>query len=77
LDNPNDSEDDWVADNESDMEVDTSSEISETLEVQKVSGPPNIPRLIRPIQHSMKKVQKALVRVNIMETRRNKGIKNK
>jgi len=32
LDNPNDSEDDWEADDESDMELDNGSEDSETLE---------------------------------------------
>jgi len=77
LDNPNDSEDDWEADNESDMELDNCSVVSETLEVRNVSAAPNVPGLIRPIQQSKKKVEKALLTVNIMETRRNKGIKKK
>jgi hypothetical protein len=77
LDNPNDSEDDWEADNESDMELDNCSEVSETLEVRNVSAAPNVPGLIRPIRQSKKKVEKALLTVNIMETRRNKGIKKK
>jgi hypothetical protein len=42
-----------------------------------VSAAPNVPGLIRPIRQSKKKVEKALVTVNIMETRRNKGIKKK
>jgi len=75
LDNPNDSEDDWEADNESDMELDNCSEVSETLEVRNVSAAPNVPGLIRPIRQSKKTVEKALVTVNIMEMRRNKGIK--
>jgi hypothetical protein len=77
LDNPNDSEDDCEADNESDMELDNSSEVSKTLEVQNVSAAPNVPGLIRPIPQSKKKVEKALVTVNTMETRRSKGIKNR
>jgi len=77
LDNANDSEDDWEADNESDMELDNCSEVSETLEVRNVSAAPNVPGLIRPIRQSKKKVEKALLTVNIMEMRRNKGIKKK
>jgi hypothetical protein len=77
LDNPNDSEDDWEADNESDTELDNGSEVSETLQVRNVSAAPNVPGLIRPTRKSKKKVEKALVTVNIMETRRNKGIKKK
>jgi len=77
LDNPNDSEHDWEADNESDMELDNGSEVSETLEERNVSAAPNVPGLIRPIRQSKKKVEQALVKVNIMETRRNKGIKKK
>jgi len=77
LDNPNDREDDWEADNESDMELDNGSEISETLDVRNVSAAPNVPWLIRHIQQSQKKAEKTFVRVNIMETRRNKDIKKK
>jgi len=77
LDNPNNSKDDWEADNESDTELDNGSEVSQTLEVWNVSAAPNVPGLIRPIRQSKKKVEKAFVTVNIMETRRNKGIKRK
>jgi hypothetical protein len=77
LDNPNDSEDDWEEENESDRELDNSSEVSETLEVRNVSVAPNVPGLIRPIRQSKKKVENTLVTVNIMEIRRNKGIKKK
>jgi len=77
LDNPNDSEDDWEAQNESDMELDNSSEESETMELPNVSAAPNVPGLIQPIVPSMKKVEKALLTVNIMEMRRDKGIKKK
>jgi hypothetical protein len=77
LDNPNDSEDDWEADNEPDMELDNGSEESETPELRTVSVAPNVSELIRPILQSKKKVEKALLTVNIMETRRNKGIRKK
>jgi hypothetical protein len=77
LDNPNNSEDDWEADNKSDTELDNGSEVSETLAVRNVSADPNVPGLIRPVRQSKKKVEKAFVTVNIMETRRNKGIKKK
>jgi len=74
---PNDSEDDWEEDNKSDMDLENSSEVSQTLEVRNVSAAPNVPGLIRPIRQSKKKVEKALVTVNVMEMRRNKGIKKK
>jgi len=77
LDNPNNCEDDCKADNESDTELDKGSEVSDTLQVRNVSAAPNVPGLIRPIPQSKKKVEKASVTVNIMETRRNKGIKKK
>jgi hypothetical protein len=59
------------------MELDNGSEVSQTLEVRNVSAAPNVPGLIRPIQQSMKKVEKPLVTVNIMETQRNKENKKK
>ena len=49
LENPNDSEDDWEADNELDMELDNGSEDSETPEWRNVSAAPNVPGLIQPI----------------------------
>jgi len=52
LDNPNDSEDDWEADDESDMELHNGIEDSETLEQRDVSATPNVPGLIRPIRRS-------------------------
>jgi len=59
------------------MEPHNSIEYSETPEQQKVSAAPNVPGLIRPIRRSQKKVEQTMMTVNIMETRRNKGIKNK
>jgi hypothetical protein len=77
LDNPNDSEDNWEAENESDMELDNGREGSETLELQNVSATPNVPALIWPIQQSTQKVEKSLMMVNIMETRRNNATRKK
>jgi hypothetical protein len=74
---PNNSEDVWEVDNESDMELGNGMKVSETLEMRDVSAAPNIPELIRPIPQSKKKVEKVLLKVNLMETRRNKGIKEK
>jgi len=67
LDNPNMSEDNWEAHNESDMELDNGSENSETPEQRNVSVAPNVPGLIRRIRRSKRKVEKTLMMVNIME----------
>jgi len=77
LDNPNNSEDDWEADNESDMELDCGSEDSETLEHRNVSAATNVAGLILPIPRSKKNIDKALMTVNIMEMKKSKGIKKK
>ena len=77
LDDPNDSEDNWEADNESDMELDNSSENSESTEQCNVCAAPNVPGLIQRIRRSKKKTEMMLMTVNIMDTRRNKGIKKK
>jgi hypothetical protein len=52
LDNPNVSEDDCVADVESDMDQDNSINDPESPEQQDVSAAPNVPRLIRPTRKS-------------------------
>jgi hypothetical protein len=77
LDNPNESEDDWESDNESDMKLDNGSKDSETPEQQNVSAAPNVPGLIRPTRRIKKKVETPLITVNSVETRRNYGIKKK
>jgi len=58
LDNPNESEDDWEADNGSDMELDNGSEDSKTPEQRNVSAAPNVPQLIRSIGRTKKNVDK-------------------
>jgi len=74
FDNPNDSQDDWEADNQSHMELDNSREDSKTPGHLNVSAAPNIPRLIRPTWQSQQMVEYALMTVHIIETRLNKGI---
>ena len=77
VDNPNNSRDTWEADNESDNKLDNSSVDSDSPEQRNVGAAPNVPRLIQPVQRAKRKVQKASMTENIMETRRNKAIKKK
>jgi len=74
LDDPNYSEDDCEADNESDIELDNGGEDSDTPEERNVSAAPNVPRLIRPIRRSKMMAEEALMMVNTMETKRSTGI---
>jgi len=77
LDNPNDSEDDFAADDESDIGPNNGIEDPECPERQDVSTAPNVPRLVRPTWKSKRQAEKVLVTVNAVETRRNKGGKKK
>ena len=77
LDNPNDSEDECAADNESDIEQNTGIEDSECPEQQDVSAAPYVPGLVRPTWKSKRQAEKVLVTVNAVETRTNKGGKKK
>jgi len=77
LDNPNDSEDDCAADDESDIGPNNGIEDPECPEGQDVSAGPNVPRLVRPTRKSKRQAEKVLVTVNAVETRRNKGGKKK
>jgi len=52
LDNPNDSEDDCAADDESDIEHNDVFEDPECRQLQDVSAAPNVPGLVRPIRKS-------------------------
>jgi len=72
LDNPNDSEDDCAADDESDIGPNNSIEDPECPEQQDVSAAPNVPRLVRPKRESKRQAEKVLVTVNAVETWRNK-----
>ena len=77
LDNPNDTEDDCTADVESGIEQANAIEDSECPEQRDVSDAPNVPGLIRPTRKSKRQAEKVFVRVNEIETRRNKGVKKK
>jgi len=77
LDNPNESEDNCEADNESDVEQDNWVEDSECPEQQDVCAAPNVPGLIRPTGRSKKKTEKGLVTVNATKTRRIRGNRTK
>jgi len=73
LDNPNDSEEDCAADDESDIEPNTGIDDPECPEQQDVCAAPTVPRLDRPTRKSKRQAEKVLVTVNGVETWRNKG----
>ena len=77
LHNSNDSEDDWAADVESDIEHDNGIEDPECPEQGDVSATSNVHRLIRPTRKSNRQAELVLVTVNAMETRRRKGIRKR
>jgi len=77
LDNPNDSQEDCAAADESDIEHNNGIEDLECPEQQDVSAAPNVHGLVRPTQKSKRQAEKVLVTVNAVETRRNKGGKKK
>ena len=77
LDNPNDSEEDCAADDDSDIEHNNCIEDPECPEQQDVCAAPNVPGLVRPTRKSKRQAEKVLLTVNAVETRRNKGGKKK
>jgi len=77
LDNPNDSEEDCAADDQSDIVHNNGIEDPECPEQQDVSVVPNVPGLVRPTRKSKKQAEKVLATVNAVEMRRNKGAKKK
>jgi len=77
LDNPNDNEDDWAAEGESDIELSNAVEDPECPEQQDVSATPIVPRLVRPTWKQKTQAKKVFVIVNAIETRRNKGVQKK
>jgi len=72
LDNPNDSEDDCAADDESDIGPNNGIEDLECPEQQDVSATPNVPGLVLSTWKSKRQAEKVLVTVNAVETRRTK-----
>jgi hypothetical protein len=77
VDNPNDSEEDCAAADESNIEHNNGIEDPELPEQRDVSAAPNVSGLVRPTQKSKRQDEKVLVTVNAVETRRNKGGKKK
>jgi len=75
LDNPNDSDNDCAADNESYFEHNNGIEDPEYPEQQNVGAMPNVPGLVRPMHKSMRQAPNRLVTVNAIEMRRNIGVK--
>ena len=75
LDNPNDSSENWEANNESDIQLDNGIEDPNTPEQLDVSAAPNVPRLIRPTERSKKQAEKIFLTVNTITTTRNQGNK--
>jgi len=71
LDNPNDSEDDCAADDESNIGPNNGIEDPQFPEQQHVSAVPNVPGLVRPTWKSKRQAEQVLVTVNVIETRRN------
>jgi len=74
-DNPNDSKEDFSADIESDIDQHNTIEDVGCQEQRDVSAMANDPGLIRPTRKTKRKVEKVLMTVNAVKTRRNKGVK--
>jgi len=77
LDNPNDSEVDCAADNDSDMEHNNCIEDPECPEQQDVSAASNVPRLVQPTRKSKRQAENVFITVNAAEMWRKNGGKNK
>ena len=77
MDNPNGSEEDCAAGDESDIEHNNGIEDPECPEQQDVSTAPNVPGLVWPTRKSKRQCEKVLMKDNTAEIRRNKGGKKK
>jgi len=74
LDHPNDSQDNFAADVESDMEQDSSIEHSECPEQRDVTDVPNVPVLILPPWILKRQAEEVLMTVSAIEKRRKRGV---
>jgi len=72
-----DREENCAADDESDIAHNSGIEDPECPEQQDVSATPNVAGLVQPTQKSKRQADKVIMTVNAVETRRNKGGKNK
>jgi hypothetical protein len=77
LHNPNDSEDDCAADDESELGPNNGNEDPKCPEQQDVSAAPNVPGLVWPTRKSKRQAAQVFLAVNAVETRRNKEGKKK
>jgi len=77
MDYPNDTEDNYAAEVESDMEQGNSLEDAEYPLQRYVSTATNVPGLNWPTRKWKRHAEKVLVTVHQIETRRNKGVKQK
>jgi len=75
LNNPNDSEDNFAADDEADIEHNNGFDGPACPVQQDVSAVPTVPGLVWPTPKSKRQPQQVLVTVNAIETRRNKAVK--
>jgi len=77
LDNPDDSEDNCAADNESDIDQNNVFEDLDYPEQQDMSAAPDAPGLVQPTQKSKRQTEKLFVTVNEIDMRRNQGAMTK
>jgi len=75
LDNPNDIEDDRAADDKAAIEQNNDIKDLEYLEQQDMSAVPSVPGMVWPTGKSNRQAEKVLETGNIIERRRNKGVK--
>ena len=77
MSNPNDGENNCMADNESNIAHNNGIEDPECQVQQNVSATPNIPGLVWPTWKSKRQAEEVFVMVNAMETWRNTGVQKK
>jgi len=77
LDYLNNSEDDYAADDESDIQQTNGIEDMKCPEQQDVSATPNVPGLVWPTGKVKSQAEKVLLMVNAIETGRNNAVKKK
>jgi len=77
LDNPNESEDDWVAEGQCDIEPVHNIEDPDCPMRQHVSASPNVPVFIRPTRESERQALRVSMTVNAIDMRRKKGVKQR
>jgi hypothetical protein len=77
LDNANEREEEWVVDNDSDIEHNNGINDSECPEQKDLRAAPNVPGLVWPTQKSKIQTRMVLLTLNAVETQSNQGGKKK